>query len=186
MIFSETKLKGAYIIEATPIKDNRGFFSRTWCKRELEQHGLDTNIVQCNISYNLKKGTLRGMHYQKNPYSEVKYVRCIKGALYDVIVDLREDSKTFGQWIGVELTEENKRALYIPKGFAHGFETLLDNTYLYYQVTEYYTPEAEGGIRWNDPKFNIIWPIDNPVVMSSKDNSWPLFLGGRKNEGKII
>lgn len=175
MIFNETKLKGAYIIEAAPVKDNRGFFSRVWCKREFEEYELDTNIVQCNISYNLKKGTLRGMHYQKNPYSEVKYVRCIKGALYDVIIDMRENSKTFGQWIGVELTEENRKALYIPKGFAHGFETLMDNTYLYYQVSEYYKTDAEGGIRWNDPQFNIIWPIGEPKVISNKDKNWPLF-----------
>jgi dTDP-4-dehydrorhamnose 3,5-epimerase len=175
VIFKETKLRGAYIIEATPIKDDRGFFSRAWCKREFEEHGLDSNIVQCNISYNLKKGTLRGMHYQKNPYSETKYIRCIKGSLYDVIIDLRENSNTYGQWIGVELTEENKKALYIPKGFAHGFQTLEDNTYVYYQVTEYYTSEAEGGVRWNDPQFNIIWPIKEPIVISSKDSSWPLF-----------
>ncbi len=181
MIFKETELSGAFIIEADPIIDDRGFFSRVWCKKEFEEHGLDASVVQCNMSYNLNKGTLRGMHFQKSPYSETKYIRCVKGAFYDVIIDLREESKTYGKWFGIELSEQNKKALYVPKGFAHGFQTLEADTYVYYQVTEFYTPGAEGGIRWNDPEFNIIWPIKEPIIITDKDNSWPLYKAASKN-----
>jgi len=175
MVFIETKLKGAYIVSMEEIGDNRGFFSRSWCKKEMKLYGLDTDIVQCNMSYNEKLGTLRGMHYQNEPFSETKYIRCIKGSLYDVIIDLRNDSTTFGEWIGVELSEKNGKALYVPKGFAHGYLTLEDNTVAYYQVTEFYHKECEAGARWNDKKFNIKWPTIENLIISEKDNNWPLF-----------
>ncbi len=174
MIFTETKLKGAFILEVKKIEDERGFFGRSWCKKELEDHGLNANVVQANVSYNKVKGTLRGMHFQKPPYQETKLVRCTRGAIYDVIIDLRPDSPTYRQYIGVELTEDNYRMLFVPGDFAHGFITLQDKTEVTYQVTQYYTPGAEGGIRWNDPAFNIRWPIE-PVVVSGKDQVHPDF-----------
>ncbi len=174
MIFTPTKLQGAYILEVKKIEDERGFFGRSWCKQELEAHGLNANVVQANVSYNKVKGTLRGMHFQKAPHQETKLVRCTRGAICDVIIDLRPDSPTYKQWIGVELTESNYRMLFVPEDFAHGFITLEDNTEVTYQVTQYYTPGAEGGIRWNDPAFNITWPIE-PVVVSGKDQAHPDF-----------
>jgi dTDP-4-dehydrorhamnose 3,5-epimerase len=171
MIFTETDLKGSYIIEPEKREDERGFFARGWCQKEFEDHGLVPHIVQANISYNRKRGTLRGMHYQVAPYRETKLVRCTRGALYDVIVDVRPDSPTYKQWIGVELTADNYKMLYVPEGFAHGFITLEDNTEATYQVTEFYTPGAERGLRYDDPTFAIQWPI--PVeVISGKDASW--------------
>lgn len=176
MKFHQTELAGAYVIEIEPRADERGFFARTWCQQELQQHGLNTNVVQANMSYNTAKGTLRGMHYQVAPYAETKLVRCTRGAIYDVIVDLRPDSPTFARWIGVELTADNRRALYVPEGFAHGFITLEDNTDVMYQVTAFYTPGAEGGLRYDDPAFGITWP--RPVtVISDKDQSWAPFAG---------
>jgi dTDP-4-dehydrorhamnose 3,5-epimerase len=174
MIFTETKLKGAFILEVKKIEDERGFFGRSWCKKELEDHGLKANVVQANVSYNKVKGTLRGMHFQKPPYQETKLVRCTRGAIYDVIIDLRPDSPTYKQYIGVELTEDNYRMLFVPEDFAHGFITLQDTTEVTYQVTQNYTPGAEGGIRWNDPAFNIEWPME-PVVVSGKDQVHPDF-----------
>lgn len=174
MIFTPTKLQGAFILEVKKIEDERGFFGRSWCKRELEEHGLNANVVQANVSYNKVKGTLRGMHFQKAPHQETKLVRCTRGAIYDVIIDLRPNSPTYKQWIGVELTEDNYRMLFVPEDFAHGFITLQDNTEVTYQVTQYYTPGAEGGIRWNDPAFNIQWPIE-PTVVSGKDQVHPDF-----------
>ncbi|QHT69797.1 dTDP-4-dehydrorhamnose 3,5-epimerase [Rhodocytophaga rosea] len=172
MIFTETKLKGAFIVDVKRIEDERGFFGRSWCKKEMEEHGLNSNVVQANVSFNHKKGTLRGMHFQINPYQETKLIRCTKGAIYDVIIDLRKDSPTYKQWIGVELTEDNFRMLYVPEDFAHGFITLKDNTAVTYQVTQFYTPGAEAGIRWNDPTLGIEWPI--PVeVISAKDENHP-------------
>jgi dTDP-4-dehydrorhamnose 3,5-epimerase len=172
LIFTETKLKGAFILEVKRIEDERGFFGRSWCKKEMEEHGLNSNVVQANVSFNHKKGTLRGMHFQFSPHQETKLVRCTKGAIYDVIIDLRKDSPTYKQWIGVELTEDNYKMLFVPEDFAHGFITLQDNTAVTYQVTQYYTPGAEGGIRWNDPAMAIEWPI--PVeVISSKDKAHP-------------
>ena len=176
MIFEETKLKGAFIIDVKRLEDERGFFGRIWCKKEFEEHGLNANAVQANVSYNKLKGTLRGMHFQTPPYSETKTVRCTAGAIYDVIVDIRPDSPTFKQWVGVELTEENFRMLYVPEGFAHGFITLTDHASVHYMVTEFYTPGAEGGLRYNDPAFNIVWPIQ-PLVVSDKDRNHPLFNG---------
>ncbi|MDN5203117.1 dTDP-4-dehydrorhamnose 3,5-epimerase [Fulvivirgaceae bacterium BMA10] len=172
MKFTETKLKGAFIIELDQLKDERGFFARSWCKKEMEDHGLNANVVQSNVSYNIEKGTLRGLHYQKDPYQETKLVRCTRGALYDVIIDLRKDSPTYMEWIGVELTAENYKMLYVPQDFGHGFITLEDQTEATYQVTQFYTPGAEGGIRWDDPAFNIEWPI-SPKVVSDKDQSHP-------------
>lgn len=171
MKFEETALSGAFIIEPERIVDERGFFARSWCKREFAAHNLDTNLVQCNISFNNLKGTLRGMHYQAKPAEEVKLVRCTRGAIYDVILDLRESSPSYKKWIAVELNQENRKMLYIPKGFAHGFQTLVDSTEVFYQMSEYYSPDNARGIRWNDPMFGICWPIDNPII-SEKDRSF--------------
>ena len=175
MIFTETELKGAFIIELKKLEDNRGFFARSWCQNEFEAHGLNTRIVQANVSYNKKKGTLRGMHYQKAPHEETKLVRCVRGAIYDVIIDLRPTSPTRGQWIGVELTEGNYKMLYVPENFAHGFETLEDESEVIYQVSQFYTPGAENGIRWDDLAFNIAWPLEVQVI-SDKDKSWSNYM----------
>lgn len=170
----ETKLKGAFIIELERLDDERGFFARTFCQREFKEHGLNPKIVQCNMSFNRKKGTLRGMHYQAFPYEEAKLIRCTKGAIYDVIVDLRSDSLTFKQWFAVDLTDENRRMLYIPGGFAHGFQTLDNNTEVFYLMSEFYHPECAKGIRWNDPTFRIEWRIENPII-SKRDLQYPDF-----------
>lgn len=175
MKFTETKLKGAYIIEPKLITDERGFFARSWCQKEFTERGLNPNLVQCNISFNLKKGTLRGMHYQAKPHEEAKLVRCTMGAIYDVIIDIRSESPTFKQWVAVELTAENRKMLYIPEGMAHGFQTLLDNTEVFYQMSEFYHPELAGGVRWDDPVFQILWPEFNTRVISEKDLSYPGF-----------
>ena len=164
MIFKETKLKGAYVIEINPIEDERGFFARSFCAKEFKEHGLNQNIAQCNISYNEKKGTLRGVHYQAAPHEEAKLVRCTMGAIYDVIIDLRPDSSTFKKWIGVELTKENRRMLYVPEGFAHGFQTLEDHTEVLYQMSEFHHPEWARGVRWNDPTFGIFWPVNVEII----------------------
>jgi dTDP-4-dehydrorhamnose 3,5-epimerase len=172
MIFNEIQLKGAFLIELERLEDERGFFARSWCKREFEQHGLRSELVQGNISFNRARGTLRGMHHQSAPYEEIKLVRCTKGAIYDVIIDLRPDSQTFREWFSTELTEDNRKMLYIPEGFAHGFLTLEDNTEVFYQMSDYYAPGHAKGVRWNDPAFNIIWPIDVNVI-SEKDEKFP-------------
>jgi len=172
MIFTETKIKDVYILEIKKLKDERGFFGRAWCKNEMEIHGLNANIAQANISLSTKKGTLRGMHYQLSPYQETKLIRCTKGAIYDVIIDLRPDSETFKQHIGVELSENNYKMLYVPEDFAHGFITLQDNTEVHYMVTQFYTPGAEAGIRWDDPSFKLEWPLV-PAVISDKDATHP-------------
>lgn len=174
MIFKEISLKGAYVIELEKLQDERGFFARAWCQREFENHGLTARIAQANISYNAKRGTLRGMHYQAAPHEEMKLVRCTKGAIFDVIVDLRKDSPTYLQWIGVELAADSHRMLYVPENFAHGFQTLEDDTEVTYQVSQFYTPASERGIRWNDPAIGIEWP-QAPTIMSEKDRSWPGF-----------
>ena len=168
MIFTETPLKGAYIIELERIEDERGFFARSWCAREFAEHGLNPNLVQCNVSFNKKKGTLRGMHYQAAPHEEAKMLRCTKGSLYDVIVDLRKDSPTFKQWFSVDLTAENSKQLYIPEGFAHGFQTLEDGTEIFYHMSELYYPQSALGMRYDDPVFGIEWPLTHPIL-SSKD-----------------
>lgn len=174
MKFTELNLKDAYLIELEEFKDNRGTFSRQFCKKELENVGINFNICQCNISKNYKKNTLRGMHYQKEPFLEPKIVSCMKGAFYDVIVDLREDSPTYLKWQGVELTENNNKMLYIPPMFAHGFQTLVDNTLVYYQLGEFFNPEYYDGIRFNDPKINIQWKdLGNPI-MNDRDKNYKL------------
>ena len=171
MIFTETRLKGAFIIDIEPIEDDRGFFARSWCRNEFEKHGLNPDLVQCNISFNKKKGTLRGMHYQTAPHEESKLVRCTRGSLFDVIIDLRENSGTYKKWFGIELSAENRRMIYIPDGFAHGFQTLEDNTEVFYQMTEFYYPECTGGVRWNDPLFAIKWPLPIKII-SRKDSNY--------------
>jgi dTDP-4-dehydrorhamnose 3,5-epimerase len=173
MRFTETKLKGAFIIDLDIKEDNRGFFARTFCAKEFEQHGLKPVVAQCNLSFNHKAGTLRGMHFQTPPACETKLVRCTRGVIYDVIIDLRPDSPTYLQHIGVELSADNRRALYVPELFAHGYQTLTDDAEVVYQVTEFYTPGCEGGIRYSDPAVGIEWPL--PVsVISDKDASWKL------------
>jgi len=174
MKFHPTPLKGAYTIEPERRGDDRGFFARVFCQSEFKQAGLDSNVVQVNNSLSAKKGTLRGMHYQLPPRAEVKVVRCIRGALWDAILDLRSDSLSFGQWFGAELNESNRLMMYVPRGFAHAILTLTDNAEAFYMATEFYGPEQERGIRWNDPRFEIAWPIE-PTDVSPKDAGWPDF-----------
>ena len=172
MKFLESKLRGAFIITPDLIEDDRGFFARTFCRREFEEQGLNPNLVQCNISFNKTKGTLRGMHYQAAPHAEIKLVRCTAGAIFDVIVDLRPESPTFRQWFAAELSEKNHQLLYIPEGVAHGYQTMEPQTEVFYQVSAFYHPASERGIRWNDPAFGILWPFPASVV-SPKDSSYP-------------
>ncbi|WP_066377762.1 MULTISPECIES: dTDP-4-dehydrorhamnose 3,5-epimerase [unclassified Anabaena] len=173
MIFTPTSLQDAFIIDLEEKSDNRGFFARTFCAREFTDHGLKPVVAQCNIAYNYTKGTVRGMHYQLKPAAETKLVRCIKGAIYDVIIDMRPDSPTFLSHFGVELTAENRRALYVPEMFAHGYQTLSDDAEIVYQVGEFYTPGYERGLRYNDPFFNIEWPLEVTLI-SEKDANFPL------------
>jgi dTDP-4-dehydrorhamnose 3,5-epimerase len=173
VIFSETKLKGAFIIDVERREDTRGFFARAFCQREFRAHGLKPVIAQANIASNLKKGTVRGMHFQFPPAAETKIVRCTRGGILDIIVDLRPESATFLQCISVELNEENQRALYVPERFAHGYQTLSDNTDTSYQVGEFYMPDAEGGLMYNDPRLGLEWPLP-ATVMSEKDHKFPL------------
>jgi dTDP-4-dehydrorhamnose 3,5-epimerase len=168
MIFTETPLPGAYLIDLEKRGDDRGFFARAFCENEFAAHGLAPRFVQVNNSLSAGKGTLRGMHYQLAPRAETKLVRCIRGALYDLILDLRPDSPTFGRSFGAELTAENRRMMYVPKGFAHGFITLADDTEAFYFADEFYAPDRERGVRWNDPRFDLQWPIP-PAVLSDKD-----------------
>ncbi|MBN1505731.1 MAG: dTDP-4-dehydrorhamnose 3,5-epimerase [Sedimentisphaerales bacterium] len=172
MLFTETRLKGVFIVEPQRIEDERGFFARTWCQREFEAHGLNPRLVQCSISLNERKGTVRGMHYQVAPHAEAKLVRCTMGAMYDVALDLRRDSATFKQWVAVELTAENRTMLYIPEGVAHGFQTLADHTEVFYQMSEFYDPQSARGVLWDDPGFGITWPLE-PVVISQRDLTHP-------------
>ncbi len=174
MIFSETTLKDAYVIEPEKLQDERGFFARTWCQREFAGQGLNPGLVQCNISFNKRKGTLRGMHFQIFPHEETKLVRCTSGAVFDVIVDLRPESRTFKQWFAIELSSDNHKMIFIPEGFAHGFQTLTDNTELFYQMSEFFSPEYARGVRWNDPEFNINWP-EKISIISEKDKSLGFF-----------
>src|SRR5579863_2818283 len=174
MFFNPIPLPGAYLIDLDKKADERGFFARAFCEQEFAQHGLATTIRQANNSLSVHKGTLRGMHYQLPPKAETKIVRCLRGALYDVILDLRVGSSTFGKSFGTELTAENRRLLYVPKGFAHGFITLADNTEALYLVDEFYSPEHERGVRYDDPKFRIKWPAP-PSVISEKDRTYPDF-----------
>jgi dTDP-4-dehydrorhamnose 3,5-epimerase len=173
MKFSPTKLSGVWLVDLERHEDERGFFARSWCQSEFERHGLNPRLVQCNVSFNRKRGTLRGMHYQVAPHAEVKLVRCTRGAIYDVAVDLRPESQTYRQWVGVELTAENGRALYIAEGFAHGFQTLADDSEVFYQMSEFFHPDCARGLRWNDPAFGISWPAPNPII-SERDQNLPL------------
>lgn len=173
MTFVKTSLEGAWIITLDPAVDERGYFARTFCQKEFEEHGLSCSVAQCNISFNKQAGTMRGMHFQHEPVAESKLIRCVRGALYDVIVDLRPDSLTYLQHFGVELTQDNLKALFVPAGFAHGFLTLEDDAEVFYMMDDYYTPSCEGGLRFDDPKLGIKWPFE-PAVISEKDRGWPL------------
>lgn len=176
MVFVETKLQGVYILDVEKREDERGFLARTFCREEFEAHGLDPRVAQCSTSFNKQKATLRGMHYQVAPHAEVKVVRCTAGAIYDVAVDLRPESLTHKQWVAVELTEDNRRAIYIPAGCAHGFLTLVDNSEVYYQISEFYHPQAARGVRWNDPALGIQWPFSEGPIVSEKDRSYADYL----------
>lgn len=174
MIFTESKLQSAFLVTPQPLRDERGFFARCFCKEEYRQKGIEFECVQCNLSYNRRAGTLRGMHYQKEPYSEKKIVTCISGSVFDVIVDLRKDSPTYLLWEGFLLSEKNHESLFIPEGVAHGFITLEDNTCLYYQMSEFYHKGFEGGICYNDPKIGIEWPWTGEMTISERDRQFPL------------
>ena len=177
MIFREMELKGAFVIELDKITDDRGFFARTWCRREFEEHGLNPNLVQCNISFNKTAGTLRGMHYQAAPHEETKLVRCTKGSIFDVIIDLRPHSATYQRHVGVRLCAAEYTSLYIPEGFAHGFQTLEDGAEVLYQMSEFYHPESARGVRWDDPAFGIEWPRAEKRIISDRDRSYPDYAG---------
>src|SRR4030095_8831227 len=172
MRFAETPVAGAWLVEVEPRRDERGLFARVWCQDEFAKRGLRSDFVQCNVSFNVKAGTLRGMHYQAAPYPEIKLIQCVRGRVFDVLVDLRPGSPTFRRWYGVELSSENRTQLYVPEGCAHGYLTLEDNCEVQYPVTEFYHPECERGARWDDPAIGIQWPT-RPTVISSKDQQWP-------------
>ena len=175
MIFTETKLRGAFVIELEPHADQRGFFARTFCRKEFEAHSIDAHVEQCNISFNKRKGTLRGMHFQAAPFAEAKLVRCTSGSIYDVIIDLRPSSPTFKQHVAVELSAENRTMLFIPEGFAHGFQTLRDDTEVFYQMGQPFSAEHARGVRWNDPAFGIEWPKGERIIIE-RDRNYPDFL----------
>ncbi len=174
MIFEETPLPGAYVIRLAPLDDGRGFFARAFCRGEFAEHGLVDTIAQCNVSFNRHRGTLRGMHYAAAPWQEVKLVRCTRGSIHDVIIDLRPGSPTRTRWFAVELTDRNLKMVYVPTGFAHGFLTLQDDTEVFYQMSEFYVPAAARGVRWNDPCFAIDWP-EEPAVICERDRVYPDF-----------
>lgn len=173
MIFTETPIAGAFVIEPEAIRDNRGFFARTWCSYEFERHGLNPRLVQCSTSFNSRKGTLRGLHYQTAPHLEAKLVRCTRGAAFDVVVDVRMQSPTFGQWYASEISDTNGRMMYVPEGVAHGFQTLVDDTELFYQISTFYAPEFASGLRWNDPDIGISWPFPAAPILSGRDARLP-------------
>jgi dTDP-4-dehydrorhamnose 3,5-epimerase len=174
MILAATRLAGAWLIDIEPRKDERGFFARTWCRQELSAQGLDTEIAQESLSFSRRRGTVRGLHFQRPPHDETKIARCVRGAVFDVIVDLRPGAATYLGWQGFELTADNRRAIYIPKGFAHGFQTLTDDAEVAYQISAFYAPEAAAGYRYDDAAFGVVWPL--PVAVISKhDLGWPAF-----------
>ena len=175
MIFRETKLRGSFIIELEAFGDERGFFALSWSKKEFAERGLESELAECNISFNNNKGTLRGMHYQESPHGQVKLVRCTRGGIFDVAIDLRPASPTFKQWVGVELTANNRLMFYIPKGFAHGFQTLESDSEVFYQMSAPYVPGSGRGVRWNDPAFGIEWPAREDVIFNKRDRTYPDF-----------
>lgn len=172
MKLTSVPLPGAYLIELEPVVDERGFFARSWCSEEFRLHGLNANLAQCGVSFNTRRGTLRGMHYQDDPHPEAKLVRCYSGAIYDVILDLRRASPANCKWFAVELTAANRKMLYVPEGVAHGFQTLTDGAEVFYQISESYRPECARGVRWDDPLFGIEWPVRDPI-MSQRDRTFP-------------
>lgn len=174
MKIRRTDLAGLYVVDIEHLDDERGFFARSFCRDEFAREGLVADIAQCSISFNRTKGTLRGMHYQEAPHAETKLVRCTRGAIFDVALDLRPDSPTFRKWFAAELTDTNRHALYVPQGFAHGFQTLTDDSEVFYQITPAYVPAAARGVRWNDPAFAISWPLDHPIL-SPRDAAYPDF-----------
>ena len=174
MLFQPTQLHGVFIIEAELQSDERGFFSRVFCEEELKRAHIDFTIRQVSQSFNIKKGTVRGMHFQYEPAAEQKIVQCVRGAIYDVVIDLRKNSATYGAWIAEELTEANKKKMYIPQGCAHGFQTLVDNTEVLYLISEFYASDHHAGLRWDDPSLKIAWPMKDGVIISQKDTQWPL------------
>ena len=175
MIFNPVKLDGVWLIDLEPHSDDRGFFARSWCAQEAAAHGLNPDCVQCSVSYNKQRGTLRGMHWQAEPAPECKWVRCIRGRALDVALDLRPSSPTFCQWVALELSAENRRMIYLPPGMAHGFQTLEDDTELWYQMSEPFQPELARGARWNDPAFAIEWPLPDPII-SDRDRAFEDFV----------
>ena len=177
MIFTETKLKGAFIIDLKPIEDHRGFFAVSWSRLDFEEHGLNAEVVQCNLSFSHRAGTVRGMHWQEPPHAQAKLVRCTRGAIHDAIIDLRPGSPTFRQWVGVDLTADNRRMLFVPTGFAHGYQALEHDTEVSYQMSAYYHPASERGVRWDDPAFGLIWPREVTVI-SPRDRDYPDFVPG--------
>jgi dTDP-4-dehydrorhamnose 3,5-epimerase len=181
VIFRETAIRGVWVVEPERHVDERGFFARLWDTADFERQGLNGGLVQCSVSYNARRGTLRGLHYQRAPHQEAKLVRCTAGAVFDVAVDLRPDSPTATRWVGIDLTAENRLALYVPEGCAHGFLTLTDDAEVVYQMSEFHVPEAAGGVRWNDPAFAIAWPGEVAVI-NDRDRSYPDF-GRRPAEG---
>jgi dTDP-4-dehydrorhamnose 3,5-epimerase len=172
MNFIKTGFDGLYVVELNKLGDERGFFARVWCETEFADKNLTSRMVQANTSYSKNKGTLRGLHYQVSPHEEAKLMRCIKGAIFDVAVDLRPDSKTYKKWFGIELTESNRRMLFIPEGFAHGYQTLVEDTETFYMSSAFYAPDAERGLRWNDPAIAIQWPVTENLNITDKDRSW--------------
>ena len=174
MKFIKLDLPGAVLVEPELLEDERGFFARTYCREEFQKNGMNPELAQCSTSFNWEKGTLRGMHYQKNPHEEAKLVRCTMGAIYDVIIDLRNNSPTYKKWISVELSAQNRKMLYIPEGFAHGFQTLEDNSEVFYQISSQFVPGSAHGLRWNDEAINIKWPMPTSVI-SLKDQTYPAF-----------
>lgn len=175
MKFTETPFGGLFVIDLERREDARGFFARTWCEREFERHGLETSLKQCNVSFNLRRGTLRGMHFQRPPHGEIKLVRCTRGAIWDVVVDLRRSSASYLKNFAIELNEDNRTMVYIPSGFAHGFLALRDTTEVFYQMSTFFEPAADGGYRWDDPAFSIRWPAVGDLVMSERDRTLPVY-----------
>jgi dTDP-4-dehydrorhamnose 3,5-epimerase len=173
--FSATPLAGAFVVEPEPVEDERGLFARTWCRREWQARGLNAELAQCSVSFTTRAGTVRGLHYQAAPHAEAKLVRCTRGRIYDVIVDLRPDSPTFKRWTAVELGADDRRMLYVPEGCAHGFQTLADATEVFYQISAAYDPASQRGVRWDDPAFAIVWPDAPARIVSARDRAFPDF-----------